>query len=361
MPNGSLVTKFHAQSIEVICETTAGDVIGMKITPVPGIKTVSGITLMNYFHDYGDLIYTTPDLEARGLGYVVLGGTETRVSSRIDCLNGDIYPINFHGNTDNSFPPALTEQPFPWQEVPNVCSESPQKLRLVISGIIVLVKIGNSSQHAVLPQNFTAPLFSYSVYNQNAPTTPAASLTVSWSITNFSSRVITRTCTTPTASESVIYLGTFGQQQIQQMAPGTTTAQREFTLTFTCPPAGYQNISFFVEPMHGEIAGYGEGVMGIAQGNGMAKGVGVYLEEYGMRQANTWQPVIYRTDSSPIAVFAGKYWLYSNYAFSYHNIDPLTDPPQQQVVQFRASLIRLNEPVVAGQVKAAALIHIRYN
>jgi len=334
----------------------------MKITPVPGIKAVSGITLNNFYIAHGNLIYTTPDLEARGLGYIVLADTETRVASRINCLNGDFYPFNFHGGgSNNSFPPALTEQTIAWLEIPNICSESPQKLILSISGIIILVKIGNSSQHAALPQNFTAPLFSYSVYNQNAPTMPVASLTVSWSITNFSTRVITRTCTTPTASESVIYLGTFGQQQIQQMAPGATTAQREFTLTFTCPPAGYQTISFFVEPMHGEIAGYGDGVMGIAQGNGMAKGVGVYLEEHGIRQANTWQPVIYRTDSSPNEVFSRKYWLYKNYAFFYHNIDPLTDPPQQQVVQFRASLIRLNEPVVAGQVKAAALIHIRYN
>jgi len=89
----------------------------------------------------------------------------------------------------------------------------------------------------------------------------------------------------------------------------------------------------------------------------MAKGVAVNLEEYGFA-VNQWRPVAY--NSYPLlGPGAGKYLLANFY--SQEAIDPLPEPPRQQVVRFRASLIRLNEPVVAGQVKAAALIHIRYN
>jgi len=365
-PNGSIVGTAHYQRVIAICAVNVNDTIGARLVPTPGAKIVDWVSQKNYY--YPDAlyngIYTTQELEARGLGYVP--HVTMSFTAAIQCNNNNLvgYPIDFG---PIYFQPPMTEQPIIWRTIENHCPAQPPTGHMIIITLnapLQLVKIGNSSQHAVLPQNFTAPLLQASVYNQAAPATPVVSPVISWSIAGFASRVITRTCTTPSASESTLYLGTFNQQEIQALAPGATTPPREFTLTFTCPYMAYESISFFVEPMHGVYAPF-FGAMNIAQGPGMAKGVGVYLEEYGLYETNAWWPVRYRSDTSPNFGFGagtGKYLLSTvSRANSPFVIDPLPEPPRQQVVQFRASLIRLNEPVVAGQVKAAALIHIRYN
>jgi len=367
MPNGSIVGIIYDQTFIITCKVNVNDTIGAKLVPVPGAKIVDGVSQKNYYFPdqmYSGIIYTTQELEARGLGYAA--HLSTFFQTYIICDNNNVisYPVDLG---PIYVQPVTTEQPIIWRTIENHCPDQPptgHRIAISMRATLQFVKIGTTSQHAVLPQNFTTPLLQASVYNQAAPATPVVSPVISWSITGFASRVITRTCTTPSASESTLYLGTFNQQEIQALAPGATTPPREFTLTFTCPYATYQTISFFVEPMHG-VDVFNAGTMNIAQGPGMAKGVGVYLEEYGLREANTWWPVTYRNDTSPnfgFGALTGKYLLATfSRENSFFDIDPLPEPPRQQVVQFRASLIRLNEPVVAGQVKAAALIHIRYN
>jgi len=379
MPNGSLVSQSFYKRLEVICTANPMDWVGIRLLDVPGAKVVSGVTLKHYLtesYEYESVIYTTSELERRGLGFVI-GDHSANFSARVYCYIGS-EPIG-DGHTSlivagDGLRPRRSS--IFWARVPTGCGfgsypvPNGSRIRFEGSFSLSFVKIGNSSQHARLPQNVSIPLFQVAMYNKppfgwTAVGTAAASITMAWNVTGFSSWVIRRTCTTPQASQSLIDFGHFTVEDWQVPA-GSKKAQREFTLTFNCPGAGYEYISFFVEPKYGMAAGtYGNnGVMKIATGAGMARGVGVKLEvchtPYTICSVD-YEPVVYRTDLTSVEQRKGKYFL-EMFRFSDGiPIDPRTYPFKQQQVKFRASLIRLPEPLVAGQIKAAALIHIRYN
>jgi len=366
MPNGSIVGQAEAGEFNVTCQLVEDNYTKQVNTlthPPSGMKRVSGVTI-NSFHGLGGLsrVYTVPELEERGLGYFF---DHIVFRQRVRChYYGERPPVETYWFSffNESKPPSwdMTVQRSSLGYVFTCSNANSSNYRIYYSSGIFLVKIGDASQHEALPQDFTtAPLFGAS-FRVDGVT--KASWTISLSVTNFASRVAARTCTTPIASESVIDFGLLNYQQIQQMTPGQGGTPREFQFTFTCPHGAYERISFFVEPKHGTVAQSGyTGVMKIAQGAGMAQGVGVRLEEYGFRSSGSWLPVIYRADPLSNAgdgVNAGKYPLVG----SRITVDnPLTEPPKPYVLQFRASLVRLPEPVVGGQIKAAALIHIRYN
>jgi len=368
MPDGSIMGRIHAQRYRILCAVNPYDVVRVNAVPVPGAKIVSGAVLKNHYEqDSGFLsdVYTTPELELRGLGYVVYRGYASSQSTGVEATVRCDSTRSAFFFKETIFP-AETTQPMIVKTVPNRCpgfGHTPSlpvpngaQIEVLVTLSVFFVKIGDSSQHAVLPQAFSAPLFSVALYGASG--IPEATHTAVLNITDFSSQVLTRTCTTPQASESTIYFGMLNQQDIQWMVPGTTTAQREFTVTFTCPYGMYSPVSFFVEPMYGESSQY-PGTMNIAAGAGMAQGVGVKLEKF---NGYSWGVVVYRTDPLSNTGFAedsGKYVL-QDFGSSLP-INTIPEPPRQQVIQFRASLIRLNDPVVAGQIKAAALIHIRYN
>jgi len=374
MPNGSLVGRLFEGGVSMSCRVNPEDWVGLMVAPVSGAKIVSGVTLKNYYHPddhYDGVVYTTSLLEERGLGFVFynqpgwFGGV---VSCYIDGnLNGGIHKTKLFVSGFSAVP---TGGGIIWGRVPDQCMyrylvPNGAKADFSTSLELYFVKIGNISRRAPSQWNSQVPLIQVGVYNGRPFPASARSLVasfgVTWDISNFfPSRVITRACTTPAASESVIDFGRFDLSDLQ-VAAGTVKAQREFTLTFTCKDAGYENISFFVEPRYGKAAGAdgNNGVMRIAQGAGMARGVGVKLELMEHEGGSRWsgyKPVIYRTDSSPRNQMEGKYLL----PYSYDR-NPINQPFRQTQVKFRASLIRLPEPLAVGQIKAAALIHIRYN
>jgi len=141
------------------------------------------------------------------------------------------------------------------------------------------------------------------------------------------------------------------------MGTGTRFAQRNITMTFVCPNKRYNEISFLVEAVYGVHANY-SGTMKIATGVGMATGVGVHLLLDGTNVIYR-NPFVYNEmgiDSN------GKYPIYhiGGYIPSNYYYDP-SEPTLQKFVNLTASLIRLPEPLQAGQIKAAAIFHIRYN
>jgi len=106
---------------------------------------------------------------------------------------------------------------------------------------------------------------------------------------------------------------------------------------------------------------WGVGNLRLAQGSGMARGVGVRLR---IKDDGLWKNVVYRQDmpmpNSPVGAEGGNYLLYRQ--DSSNNVDPLTETAfHPHEINFRASLIRLDQTVVVGQIKAAAIIHILYN
>jgi len=109
------------------------------------------------------------------------------------------------------------------------------------------VKIGNPS--GPLPAAVTAPLFTFQFYerNNNVETFIGAT-NFSWNVSNFPSRVLTRTCTTPTASQSLIYLGTFTPVEIAAMSVGQEKELHDFNFTFECPHAGTILFHFSLNP-----------------------------------------------------------------------------------------------------------------
>jgi len=224
------------------------------------------------------------------------------------------------------------------------------------------VKIGDSSQHQALPQYFHIPIMDVSVYRAGGM--PITSFSAFLYANNFALRAVTRSCTTPTASESLIHFGMVDQQTVQGTSAGgtITNSSREFSVTFICPYRTYDSISFFVDPVYGRADGvYGDtGVMKIAQGVGLATGVGVRLEH--KLNNYSFMNVMYRTNPPYNTEFGANYGKYEIFrTYWYEDQADINTPPQNRVVQFRASLVRLPESVTAGQIKSAALIHIRYN
>jgi len=345
---------------------------------IPGIKEV--FQEKNIFNHYDLLahsnktikINTIPELESRGLGFIY---SSYDLRYIITCNSKILLD-----STDIILP--LTDQPIEWgkNNLMTHCGPSfPFNLNLVIYSNFYLVKIGDSSQHATLPQNFTATLFSYSIYTkfgESGTPIPGITLNSTFSISEFSTNVVTRTCATPAASESTIYFDTHQQSNIQSMLAGTAFAQRDFTFTFVCPRKRYDSISFLVEPMYGIEPAY-PGTMKIASGTGMARGVGVQLFVQAPKtlNSNEWSisnlaPAIYRSDplsNDGIGPANGKYPLFHSYVggASYNDTSYwlINDeaPTIQRTVNFKANLIRLPGQVQPGQIKAAALIHIRYN
>jgi len=148
------------------------------------------------------------------------------------------------------------------------------------------------------------------------------------------------------------------------MYAGQEKELHDFNFTFECPHAGYNFVSFFVESVYGVnyMLGFDGwyGNLRLAQGSGMARGVGVRLR---IKDNGLWKNVVYRQDMpihSPVGAEGGNYLLYRQ--DSSNNVDPLTETAfHPHEINFRASLIRLSGSVVVGQIKAAAIIHILYN
>jgi len=387
MPNGSIVAKLYGNSTANRCSVGFNDVVGLKVNVIPGIKQVNQAHNVFFHHKTtsGRITesvntYTVPELESRGLGFFI-GAASVAHYVRVRCASGAIRYTHFEGNAPEL---PLTEQSVIWADgtVNSYCNNYSSSNEIEVDFFVefYIVKIGNSSQHTTLPQNFTATLFSVSIYIQSNPTIPAVTFSNSWSISNFAANVRVRTCATPTASESLIDLGHYQQGDIQSKAAGTVLAQREFTFTFVCPRKRYDSISFLVEPRYGisPMNSAYPGTMNIASGTGMAQGVGVQLFVRAPPNGYQWHlavfmPVIYRTDplsnaGGYIASISGKYPLFQSINSENEILGDQTysladdDPPTiQRVVNFRANLIRLPGPLQPGQIKAAALIHIRYN
>jgi len=348
MPVGGVVLSKVSYTEFSSCDFKWTDAIGLALMPVPGVKIVDGVTVTNFnsslTDDVGSTVYTSPQAEMRGLGYVVHFEPVRMYDS---ChFEGEGWVL-----INKYWPGGMVEDgQIHWLGARTHCAGND-----INSGgffwykfSLFLVKIGNRIQGAQLPANFTVPLKKYHFYWNGVLQHNSE---IRLEVINFDTdSAVSPSCTTPTASESTIYLGMFNQQAIQQLPAGTEVplSARQFHFTFDCPVSTWQAISFFVEPMHGKADGaYGDmGVMNIAQGTGMAAGIGVRLQ-LNTVETGGWRDVVYRTSppyNTEYGVQYGKYRIGNTLQ-----------------VPFRASLIRLPEPVVAGQVKAAALIHVRYN
>jgi len=364
MPVGSIVSKPYKTHLEPDCNFTWDDQVGIKISAVPGIKVVSGVTVRDFNIGVGDgVVYTSPEAEARGLGYVFSTYSVSRWTQCHNNISSWLEPEYVWSSAVVS--PLVTSGEIAWSATADACYGPnvwvPRNHIKMVTEMF-FVKIADSNQHQVLPQSFNIPIMNVFVYRFNGAL--VASFSPRLLINSFASSVVVRSCATPTASESLIHLGQFNQQTIQGTPVGGTIANsgRDFSVTFSCPEDLYKVISFFVEPVYGKADGtYGDaGVMKIAQGVGMAAGVGVRLKYGG-------ENVVYRTNPSYNAEFGsdyGKYQIFNSFWGAPYPSMPPDDPDfplKQRVIQFNASLVRLNEPVVAGQIKAAARIHIIYN
>jgi len=361
--NGSIVSDEIKFSVISSCVVASGTQVGANLLPSYGLKVVDGVTAtsFNFSSEFSSLdVYTVPSLESRGLGFVVKYGSW--VGFYKACGNIYYYRILYVNRL--SVKDMINGQKGMGGIGSQCNSASAHGIYSDFS--IYLVKIGNSNQHAALPQNFTVPLIGVSFFDWGSPSTAVGTVVFSVSVTDFSSRVVTRTCTTPTASESIINFGYIGYQVVQDAYLGEPIIHKEFNLTFVCPMGSYNDgrgISFFVEPMYGVFDEFNSGgaVMGrtmkIAQGSGMAQGVGIKLGVK-FRYSSSWSDLMFRLEAFSNAGINGKYDVYyfSEYSYSNKNL-----PTYDVVVPFRASLVRINEPVVSGQIKAVALIHIRYN
>jgi len=326
-------------------------------------------------------VYTIPELEAHGLGILIypLFSVDNYYSVRIICYSGEFHRMVSYSGVNL---PENGQIQWAGRSVGQYCPSDTGKARIIfhVAYNFNFIKIGNSSQHSTLPQNLAVTLYRQTALLQSAPSVPIATQEISWSITSFSANVRVRTCATPTASESTIDFGMYQQGQVQFMSAGTAFAQREFTFTFVCPRKVYSSISFVVQPVYGIEPAY-PGTMRVAQGSGMAQGVGVQLHVKQPIPSNplNWDntafyPVAYKMgdmqyNTDIYAYYNGVYSLFLSLPDSINAWKPSEgyhlqsgeDATIERVVNFKANLIRLPGSVQPGQIKALALIHIRYN
>jgi len=351
LPIGSIISKSNLDFGVIYCGKFAGGI--MKINFLPNdIQVVSGGVIVRSFNAVGlsDLIgggtvYTTPEAKMHGVGFVF---RDYRIHRQLSCDNPrEGWTFITHRWSIDEFHPLTASGELVSTLGCYRYDDTERRNELRLNVDFFLVKIGEPDQ-GTLPNDLNLTLTKFDVRDNYGQLEITYSLDIF--ITNFSSTLKIASCTTPMASESIIYLGTVNEQAVQAAVAGDAiTTEREFSLNLSCPENLYSEISFFVEPMYGKADGdYGNsgGVMKIAQGTGMATGVGVRLRLKSHGTGNIWRNVVYRTDPPYNTEFREPYG-------KYRYIDGR--------FRFRASLVRLPEPVAVGQIKAAALIHIRYN
>jgi len=407
MPLGSLVSPFpfrYENSTVVTWYCSGSHQYGIghgyinppDVTVTPGVSVLLNLPPYRPANDNADEVlettltsdvFTTPELQARGLGYILA----SRVSATRWCsyseapsseyVFGESPVIPFHPDESSGAPisqyiTSTNNSCQRWHngQIHNGTAGGVQRVHLTV--YYAFVKIGDASQHGTLPQSFTTPVITFFIANRSNPSHQIATAAFSFYATDFSSRVVQSTCTTPSASESVIYFGTIFANAVPN-SPGATIAERDFTVAFHCPHNDYYLVSFWVEPIYGLVADntnsagsyypapYSLGTMNIASGPGMAKGVGVQLSINSLPSMNYPDSYSYSYDSDNSYKYRVLYGPGKLYHISHSpRYYPTTNPGQvvhSRTYYFRARLIRLNEPLVAGQIKAAALIHIRYN
>jgi len=387
MPVGSLVSHVARQGHNFVYAawdcTVAHQMngIGYGYLQTPGVTVVPGVSVLlddvsSYDYpsrQYGSIlssdVFTTPELQARGLGYIL--------GAYLNIWSCDLNGTSNHDDhqTAAPAPPYYPSSSLPdlWRDKPACLNEPARYLYLHI--IFGLVKIGDASQHGTLPQNFTTPIATFYIANQSNPSLAIASASFSIYATNFSSRVQQRTCTTPSASESTIYFSTIYENEVSNKPPGTQLAVRDFTITFNCPFSSYYNIGFWVEPVYGLIASnnnaagnhgtlpYSLGTMKIASGAGMAEGVGIQLSVISPNGSVRDPPnvIVSPSEQNHMRILYGENHFYNIFPILTHGWTDADAPTWGIQRKFRAKLIRLDGPLTAGQIKAAAIIHIRYN
>jgi len=301
-----------------------------------GMRAVSGVS-----YHAATQTYTTPQLEARGLGYRFWWHEP----------NGHGYGkhnLDAHPNSN----PTIDYPPVNWYPRPGTSSP-----HLDISTRVIFFKINNNFQNtngANINVNISADLFRFYIAEQSAPTTPRGQVqTYTLNLTQFSSR--RRVCT-PLANQTINFAPISGDEMPASGVVAARTAS--FTLNFNCPYMAYYTVGFTLDGIYG-VLDTDNGVFGIKQGPGYASGVGVQFQAKGVatswRGDQNWQPNTWR-----VLKHGQEYSIpHFEYSLSGINLNPTT-ATRNKNVDFKVSYYRVPGQLTGGTVESRVVVRLVY-
>jgi len=310
------------------CTVTGGETsFGVGTMPSPASYAVPGTST----------VFTTPALEALGLGYYFwwnfgIDGTDftNTVTRRMDTVTGQTLP------------------PF-W------ISRDTGTYTLTVQGHVDFVKIGPMPDTGGAETNISVPFSVVRLYvaEQSAPSTPVGTpLHVQRTLQRFTSAK--RACTPTVSMNQTIMFPTLYETDLPN--PTDTSTDKEFTLKWNCPYMAYNTSGFTIHAAHG-YADEAQGIIKIKPGTGYAQGIGIQIEGYGLRTG--WG------GNHPAAWLPAKpdtFYTFKAVDYDRSLADTVNGMTENRDVEqkFRARLYRLNEPLVPGIIQSSILIHMVY-
>jgi len=327
----------------VTCTVTGYTDFGFAGLPVPEAYAVPG---------HANL-FTTPQLEAVGLGYKAWW--EPYPYWGCYCW----HRTHHLTSVTQAIPPI---RPFGWAAYYGATLQSEAQVH------VQFYKIGpiQNTDGATLPANITTNLINLGMMDEYGNV--GASHLYTWTTNTFVSKV--RACT-PLVDQTVH----FGQITFSSApALNTVLSRRDFSLTFTCPYLAYTQIGYSFVPKYGSI---NPTVMALEPGAGIAKGVGIRIRRISSGQYNhivTFNDTYYISEfnlpstalssPSPRGPSALQRWQQVH-----ANPTPQPSGPrggalldeQTKNITFRTELVRAGtEPFAPGSVKSVVWIYIKY-
>jgi len=302
---------------------------GVGMAAVPGATNVPGQPGM----------FTTPQLQQRGLGYRVEWYAYTDQSTT---PNPEITPYRTLTTV------TQTTQPIHWL-TPNQTVRNTQKLVARADAVIRFFKIGNiqDTGGVRISANISTELIRFYLADSAAPATTTRNVPFVWTSSTFVTKV--RACTPVLLGPNPNYVNLGTVAPVGTPVPGTVLVEQPFTLTFNCPYLAFERIGFRFDPTHGLESAT---IMKLKPGAGMATGAGIRLQ-MDLSGTDTWSVINYGENYTISDFNVPGWWEWTA------NDDALT-AAKSRTIQFKAELVRVNTPFSPGKVESSLVIVMRY-
>jgi len=310
------------------CTVNGQTAFGVGTMPSPASSAASGM----------DRIFTTPALEALGLGYYFW-------------WNFGIVTADFDNPVAQQM--SVSDQTLPLYWI----SHDTGTYTLTVQGHLDFVKIGPMPDTGGAETSIAVPFSVVRLYvaEESAPSTPVGTpLHVQRNLLKFTSAM--RACTPTVSMNQTVMFPTLYETDLPK--PGDTSADKEFTLKWNCPYMAYNTIGFRANADTYGVVDQTQGIIKIKSGPGYAQGIGIQIEGLGLRETG-WGST---HPSGWVALKPNTRYSFKALDYVVSEMDSVNGMTENRDVEqkFRARLYRLNEPLVPGIIQSSILIHMVY-
>jgi len=323
----SLVRWFGGLMNCAITNTTPQYGVGMAA--VPGATNVPGQPGM----------FTTPQLQARGLGYRVGWYAYTDQSTIPESITTPYRELTTV---------TQTTAPIHWL-TPSQAVRNVGRVNARADASIQFFKIGNiqDTGGVRISANISTELIRFYLADSATPNTTTWNVPFVWTSSTFVTKV--RACTPALLGPNPNFVNLGTVAPVGTPAPGTVLVEQPFTLTFNCPHLAFERIGFRFDPTHGTESAT---IMKLKPGDGMAKGAGIRLQ-MDLSGTDTWSVINYGQNYT-ISDFNVPGW------WEWTPSDDALSATKSRIIQFKAELVRVTGEFAPGKVESSLVIVMRY-